>query len=332
MSSTSTIFSDAIELQPFQAADVTRHIKEIPRGVQMIQAPAFWEKGKYGRGVKIAVLDTGCDKDHPDLKERIVGGQNFTDDDGGNKASFKDYNGHGTHVAGTIAATKNDKGVVGVAPEADLLILKVLNRGGSGRPEWIIAAIDYAIEQQVQIINMSLSAGAGHEGMHEAIKRAVDNGIIVVCAAGNSDRNEKRYPAAYNECTSVGAVDFSGDHAQFLTENNEVDITAPGVNILSCFPLDLVPDRNEPYKEISGTSMSSPHVAGALALVLNYYQSESQFSRKLTEDELYAQIIRCTLPLGSPKTAEGNGLLFLTAPELLAEYWRSNKPDLTQYS
>ncbi|QQZ58690.1 S8 family peptidase [Paenibacillus sonchi] len=332
MSSTSTLISDGVELQPFQTADVTRHIKEIPKGVQMIQAPAFWEKGQYGRGVKIAVLDTGCDKDHPDLKDRIVGGRNFTDDDGGNKESFKDYNGHGTHVAGTIAATKNDNGVVGVAPEASLIILKVLNREGSGRPEWIAEAIDYAIEQQAQIINMSLSAGAGHEAMHEAIKRAVDKGIIVVCAAGNSEKNEKRYPAAYNECTSVGAVDFSGKQAHFLTENNEVDITAPGVNILSCYPLDLVPNRNEPYKVISGTSMSSPHVAGALALVLNYYQSETQFNRTLTEDELYAQIVRCTLPLGSPKTSEGNGLLFLTARELLAEYWRNNKPDLTQYS
>lgn len=331
MSVTNTLTGDAVELQPFQADDVTRHVKEIPKGVQMIQAPAYWEKGKYGKGVKIAVLDTGCDKDHPDLKDRIAGGRNFTDDDGGVKGSYKDYNGHGTHVAGTIAATKNDKGVVGVAPEAELLILKVLNRGGNGHPEWIAEAIDYAIQEQVQIINMSFSARAGHEGMHEAIKRAVGAGIIVVCAAGNSEGNEKRYPAAYNECTSVGAVNFSGAHAQFLTENNEVDLTAPGVNVLSCYPLDLVPDRNEPYKVISGTSMSSPHVAGALALVLNYYQSESQFNRKLTEDELYAQIVRCTLPLGSPKVSEGNGLLFLTAPELLAEYWRSNKPDLTPY-
>lgn len=332
MSSTSMLISDAVELQPFEAADVSRHIKEIPKGIQMIQAPAFWEKGSYGRGVKIAVLDTGCDKDHPDLKDRIIGGRNFTDDDGGSKDSFKDYNGHGTHVAGTIAATKNDKGVVGVAPEASLLILKVLNREGSGRPEWITEAINYAIVQKVQIINMSLSAGAEHEDMHEAIKRAVDKGIIVVCAAGNTGNKVKRYPAAYNECTSVGAVDFSGNKAIFLTENEEVDLTAPGVNVLSCYPLDLVPDRSEPYKVISGTSMSSPHVAGALALVLSFYQSKEQFNRPLTEDELYAQIVKCTIPLGGPKTAEGNGLLYLTAPELLAEYWKTNKPDLSQYS
>ncbi|WCM63158.1 S8 family peptidase [Paenibacillus polymyxa] len=327
-----TLTGDAVTLLPFQAEDVTHHIKEIPKGVQMIQAPAFWEKGKYGKGVKIAVLDTGCDKRHPDLEDRIIGGRNFTDDDGGNEQIFTDYNGHGTHVAGTIAATKNDRGVVGVAPEASLLILKVLNHEGSGHPEWIAKAIDYAIEQHVQIINMSLSAGRGHEEMHEAIKRAVNQGIIVVCAAGNTWKEEMRYPAAYNECTSVGAVDFNGETAYFLTKNNEVDLTAPGVNVLSCYPLDLVPNQAEPYKVISGTSMSSPHVAGALALVLNYCQSDSQFNRILTEDELYAQILKCTIPLSGIKTKEGNGLLYLTAPELLADYWRQNKPDLSQYS
>ncbi|RRJ64658.1 serine protease [Paenibacillus oralis] len=331
MSVTASV-NDTVELLPFEAEDVTRHVKEIPKGIQMIQAPAFWEKGSYGRGVKIAVLDTGCDVSHPDLKERIIGGRNFTDDDGGNSEIYTDYNGHGTHVAGTIAASKNDNGVVGVAPEAGVLILKVLNRRGEGRPEWIAKAIEYAIAQRVNIINMSLSAGGEHDGIHKAIQRAVENNIIVVCAAGNSSREEKRYPAAYNECVSVGAVDFNGEDAVFLTKNNEVDLTAPGVNIKSCYPLNLVPDRNEPYKVISGTSMSSPHVAGALALVLNYCQGPEQFGRSLTEAELYAQIVKCTIPLGRKKSAEGNGLLYLTAPGLLAEYWKRNKPDLSQYT
>ncbi|WP_028563515.1 S8 family peptidase [Paenibacillus pinihumi] len=321
----------SVELLPYKAEDVTHPIREIPKGIQMIQAPLFWEKGQYGRGVIIAVLDTGCDIQHPDLKERIVGGRNFTDDDSGDPEKFIDYNGHGTHVAGTIAATKNDQGVVGVAPEAGLLILKVLNRKGRGKAEWIAQAIDYAIEHRVQIISMSLSSSAYSSAMHDAIKRAVELDIIVVCAAGNSGREEYRYPASYNESTSVGAVDFTRKAPYFLTQNNEVDLTAPGVNVLSTFPLDLVPDKDNPYKVLSGTSMAAPHVTGALALLLNYCQDTSQFNRKLTEAELYAQIVKRTIPLGSDKTIEGNGLLYLTANDILENFIQKHPPDLNQY-
>ncbi|UTX03871.1 S8 family peptidase [Bacillus inaquosorum] len=320
-----------VNLLPFQAEEVTRTIKEIPKGVQMIQAPQFWENGSYGRGVTIAVLDTGCDARHPDLQGRIVGGRNFTDDDNGAADKYKDYNGHGTHVAGTVAASKNDNGVVGVAPEASLLILKVLNRLGSGQPKWIVQAIDHAIQQNVHIITMSLSTSKDYPEIHKAIQRAVGQGIIVVCAAGNGGRPEFRYPAGYNEATSVGAVDFTGKAADFLSSNNEVDLTAPGVDILSAYPLDLVSDPSNPYKVLSGTSMATPHVAGALALLLNYCQASGQFNRQLTEDELYAQLVKHTVPLGTDKSVEGNGLLFLTAPKLLAEYWKQHPPDLTPY-
>lgn len=328
---TSHIIEQPVELLPYEAEDVSHPIREIPKGIQMIQAPLFWEKGQYGRGVTIAVLDTGCDSAHMDLKDRIVGGRNFTDDDNGDPEQFHDYNGHGTHVAGTIAATKNDRGVVGVAPEAGLLILKVLNRKGRGKPEWIAQAIDYALDHNAQIISMSLSSSVQYNAIHDAIKRAVARDIIVVCAAGNSNREEYRYPAGYNESTSVGAVDFTGKAAHFLTKNNEVDLTAPGVNVLSTFPLDLVPDKDNPYKVLSGTSMAAPHVAGALALLLNYCQDASQFNRKLTEAELYAQIVKRTIPLGSKKSVEGNGLLYLTAADILTNFLQQNPPDLKQY-
>ncbi|PHB12093.1 serine protease [Bacillus wiedmannii] len=322
---------DTVNLLPFQTEEVNRPIKEIPKGVQMIQAPQFWENGNYGQGVTIAVVDTGCDVNHPDLRDRIIDGRNFTDDDNGAVDNYKDYNGHGTHVAGTIAASKNDSGVVGVAPKANLLILKVLNRHGSGKPEWIVRAIEYAIQQNVHIITMSLSTTKDNPKIHKVIQRAVGQGIIVTCAAGNGGRSELRYPAGYNEATSVGAVDFTGKAADFLSSNNEVDLTAPGVNILSAYPLDLVSDPSNPYKVLSGTSMATPHVAGALALLLNYCKASDQFNRQLTEDELYAQLVKHTVPLGTEKSIEGNGLLFLTAPDLLAEYWKQNPPDLTPY-
>lgn len=159
-----------VHIIPYQVIKQEQQVNEIPRGVELIQAPAVWNQTR-GRGVKVAVLDTGCDSDHPDLKARIIGGRNFTDDDQGDPEIFKDYNGHGTHVAGTIAAAENAEGVVGVAPEADLLIIKVLNKQGSGQYDWIIQGIYYAIEQKADIISMSLGGPEDVPELHEAVKR-----------------------------------------------------------------------------------------------------------------------------------------------------------------
>ena len=326
-----------IGLYPFEVQDVEHNVKEIPKGVQMIQAPMYWEKGNNGKGIKIAILDTGCDKNHPDLKDRVIGGQNFTNDDGGDPDIFNDYNGHGTHVAGTIAASKNDNGVIGVAPEADLLILKVLGEDGTGNFEWITKAINYAIEEKVHIISMSLSSPSPEESTHEAIKRAVEKNILVICAAGNGGDNnpvteELGYPGAYNEVISVGAIGFSGQFSNFTNTNKEVDLVAPGEGILSCYPSSLVEDSKIPYKKLSGTSMSTPHVTGALALLINHCQSEKEFNRSLTEPELYAQLVKRTIPSEFYKnTYEGNGLLYLTATEKLEEYLKSHPVNLEQY-
>lgn len=110
-----------VRLIPFQVIKQVKKVNEVPKGVGMIQAPKIWDQTK-GKGITVAILDTGCDTTHPDLKERIVGGRNFTNDEDGNLDVYEDYNGHGTHVAGTIAAIQSNTGVVGVAPEANLLI------------------------------------------------------------------------------------------------------------------------------------------------------------------------------------------------------------------
>lgn len=326
-----------IELYPFEVQNVEHNVKEIPKGVQMIQAPMYWERGNNGKGIKIAILDTGCDKNHPDLKERIIGGKNFTKDDNENPDIFNDYNGHGTHVAGTIAASKNDTGVIGVAPEADLLILKVFGAEGDVESNWITDALNYAIEQKVNIISMSFGSKVSDELMHQAIKRAVEKNILVVCAAGNDgDKNpmseEFRYPGAFNEVISVGAIDFSGRFADFTNTNKEVDLVAPGVDILSCYPKDLSENPKIPYKKLSGTSMSTPHVTGALALLINHCQSKKEFNRSLTESELYAQLVKRTIPSEYYKnTYEGNGFLYLTATEMLEEFLKSHPVNLEQY-
>ncbi|MGL5353529.1 MAG: S8 family peptidase [Clostridium sp.] len=300
--------------EEFEAKNVT----EIPKGVSMIKAPEFWEKGNKGKGIKIAVIDTGCDINHPDLKDRIIGGKNFTTDDNGNPNIFTDYSGHGTHVAGTIAATENGKGVIGVAPQASLLILKALaGKNGEGPYEWIINAINYAIEKKVHIISMSLGGPQDVKELHDAIKKAVKNNILVVCAAGNESEgdtsgviDEIGYPACYNEVISVGAIDYTRNTTIFTNSNKELDLVAPGVNILSTYP-------NNKLANLTGTSMAAPHVSGALALIINWAKIE--FGRELSEVELYAQLIKRTVSLNYKKTIVGNGLIYLIASEILED-------------
>lgn len=308
-----------MHLIPYQFIAHVEEVTEVPKGVEMIQAPIVWEKTK-GSGMTIAILDTGCDLTHPDLKDRIIGGRNFTNDDNGNKDVYRDYNGHGTHVAGTMAATQNQRGVVGVAPEANLLIVKVLDKNGSGQYDWIINGIYYAIEQQADIISMSLGGPEDVSELHEAIQKAVEHNILVVCAAGNEGdgqdaTNEFDYPGSYNEVISVGAVNLDRRISDFSNSNNEVDLVAPGETILSTY-------LNGKFATLSGTSMATPHVSGALALIK--VLANQSFDRELTVPELYAQLIKRTVPLGHSPKLEGNGIVYLTAVDYLTEIFNSD--------
>jgi major intracellular serine protease len=313
-----------IHLIPYQVEEVVEATNEVPYGVTMIEAPEIWEQSDKGKGVVVAVIDTGCQTDHPDLQSRIIDGRNFTTDYSGDSANYSDNNGHGTHVAGTIAAILDNKGVVGVAPEANLLVLKVLSGSGSGNYEWIINAIHHAIEwegsngEKVAVISMSLGGPQDVPELHEAIKRALDHEILVVCAAGNEgddqeDTVERSYPGSYNEVVQVGAVDLHGKIAPFTNTNDEIDLVAPGVNILSTF-------IEGKYARLSGTSMSTPHIVGAAALLINL--SEKEFKRKLTEPEIYAQLIKRTVPLGYQNSAEGNGIISLAFVDKFTEIVR----------
>jgi major intracellular serine protease len=303
-----------LHLIPYQVNAVVEVVSEVPKGIELIAAPKIWEKSK-GKGITIAILDTGCDVTHPDLSEQIIGGRNFTDDDNGNPDVYNDYNGHGTHVAGTIAAVQNNNGVIGVAPEAGLLILKVLDKNGSGQYDWIINGINYAVEQKVDIISMSLGGSEDVPELHESIQNAIANQILVVCAAGNEGdgkdfSDEFSYPASYNEVISVGAINLQHRSSEFSNSNNEVDLVAPGEEILSTY-------LNGTYASLSGTSMATPHVSGALALIKDI--ANKNFERNLTEPELYAQLIKRTVPLGNSPKLEGNGLLYLTVENYLSD-------------
>jgi len=312
-----------VHVIPYEVIFQVTEANEVPPGVELIQAPAIWKETK-GKGITVAILDTGCDSSHPDLREQIIGGRNFTDDDKSHPDIYLDYNGHGTHVAGTIAAQQNDNGVVGVAPEASLLIVKVLNRKGSGQYDWIIKGINYAIEQKADIISMSLGGPNDLPELHEAIKKAVTNNILVVCAAGNEgdgddSTDEFAFPGRYNEVISVGAINLERSPSDFTNSHNEIDLVAPGEKILSTY-------LKGKYATLSGTSMAAPHVSGALALIKG--SVNNSFGRELSEPELYAQLIKRTVPLGLSPKLEGNGLVYLTVNEHLTNVFERESKEL----
>jgi subtilisin len=264
----------------------------MPTGVDRIDGE--WSSTKSGDGsgsvdVGVAVIDTGINKTHPDLN--VVGGRNFASwslpKDGNTK--YEDGHGHGTHVAGTIAAKDDGNGAVGVAPGARLYGVKVLSNSGTGYQSWIINGIDWvtAHADTIDVANMSLG-GSGTDGpcgsnaYHMAICNSVGKGITYTVAAGNSNANLQNYvPATYDQVLTVTAeADFNGqpgggapatcrsdvdetpaDFSNYATLASDQDhtIAAPGVCIYSTW-------KNGSYNTISGTSMASPHVAGAAAL------------------------------------------------------------------
>ncbi|WP_420800482.1 S8 family peptidase [Paenibacillus piscarius] len=300
---------DSISLLEF---DVMPDDKQKNSGLDMIFASQFWNRNIEGSKVVIAVMDTGIDINHEELKDNIIGGRNFTSDYQYNPNNYLDGNGHGTHVAGIIAA-QNKKKYIGVAPKSSLLILKTLNNNGSGSVTNLIQAIYYAINwrgengEKVNIISMSLGTKNNIKLLHDAIKYAVKNDISIVVASGN-DRNGKevlnyRYPGAYNEVIQVGSVNLTKKLSSFSNSNEQLDIISPGESIYSTF-------IQNGYKSLSGTSMAAPFVAGALALLIE--EARILFKRELTEAELYAQLIKSTSLLFGNPTIEGNGLLNLS--------------------
>lgn len=300
-------------LIPYKLEEVKGRTKEVPVGVRLIEAESIWEKGFQGEDVVVAVIDTGCQTDHSDLQERIIGGYNFTEDYGGDPNVFLDNNGHGTHVCGTIAATKNGQGVVGVAPKVKLLVLKVLTGTGEGSVESVTQAIEYATTwkgcngETVRVISMSLGSPDDDPGLHEAIQKAVEQNIVVVCAAGNEGdgegtTNEYSYPGAYEEVVEVGSVNLQKRLSYFSNTNDEIDLLAPGEKILSTYP-------NNQYAALSGTSMATPHVAGAIALLIQQYEADNH--QTITEPELFELLIGHTVSLGYSRLEEGHGLLQL---------------------
>ena len=233
----------------------------VPWGVTKVQAPLVWPGGNTGSGVKVAIIDTGIDFNHPDLAPRYAGGYNFV----ASNTNPLDDNGHGTHCAGIAVATIDGASVEGVAPGAALYALKVLDASGSGYYSSIIAALQWCVTNHMQVASLSLGGSAGSTTLQRACDAAYSGGVLVVAAAGNSGTyrgsgNTVNYPAAYNSVIAVAATDSSNKRASWSSTGTKVELSAPGVSILS----DKLGGGTITY---SGTSMACPHVTGAAALI-----------------------------------------------------------------
>ncbi|MCF2147559.1 S8 family serine peptidase [Desmonostoc muscorum LEGE 12446] len=255
-------------------------------GADLIKAPEVWTQGYTGEGVVVAVLDSGVDYNHSDLSTNIwtnsreIPDNGIDDDANGYIDDFYGWNfihnnnntldvyGHGTHVAGTIAAVKNDFGATGIAYNAKIMPVKVLGDDNQGTYSSIIKGIYYAVNNGAKVINMSLAGTASDSRLEAAVQYATSQGAIVVMAAGNSGGSTPLYPAYYatNWGLAVGAVDKNNNLAglsnQAGTNSSMAYVTAPGVSVYSTLP-------NQTYGFYNGTSMAAPHVAGVAALMLS---------------------------------------------------------------
>ena len=213
-----------------------------------------------GNGIAVAILDTGIDENHEDLP-KLSGGVNTIDD----THWGSDGSGHGTHVAGTVAALDNEVGVVGVGPKIGLYAVKVLSDGGSGSVASVVAGIEWAVGEDIPILNMSLGGSSSSTTLKDACDAAYEDGHLLVASAGNSGNPAGRgdnvgYPAAYESVIAVAASTDNDRRASFSSTGSAVELIAPGSSILSTLPGDN-------YGTYSGTSMASPHVAGVAGLV-----------------------------------------------------------------
>jgi thermitase len=220
-----------------------------------------------GDGIKVAVLDTGVATDNDDIAANVVLHANFS-----TAATGEDNYGHGTHVAGIIAATKDTEGVSGVCPDCSILDGKVLNDDGSGSTSAIANGINWAVANGAKVINMSLGQRVSSRALEAAVNNAWNKGVVIVAAAGNAGTQAPIYPGAYPNVIAVAATDNNDAKASFSTYGKWVDVAAPGVNVYSTFPkhpfaLGTQNGREMGYDIISGTSMASPVVAGVAALV-----------------------------------------------------------------
>ncbi|HAQ08410.1 MAG TPA: peptidase S8 [Bacillus bacterium] len=253
-----------------------------------------WVVSRGNEGIEIAIVDTGVDLDHPDLRNRLVKGYNVVD----KRQEPDDDNGHGTHVAGIIASeTNNNEGIAGLTWFNKIMPIKAMGAKGYGTTFDIATGIVWAVDHGADVINLSLGNYQPSKVLEEAVSYAYSKNVVMVSAAGNDGSSQPTYPSAYPEVLSVSAIDYEGKRAGFSNHGDYIDIAAPGVYIPSTY-------FNKQYAALSGTSMAAPHVAGLAALI-------KSANPELTNAEVMEIIKKSAIDLGArgKDTDYGYGLI-----------------------
>ena len=273
--------------------------------IEKFNIPKHWRQSR-GENVVVAVIDTGVDFNHEDLKNNIITGKNFIEIG----KDPMDVSGHGTHVSSTIAAEDSGCGIVGVANQTKIMPIKALDNNGNGSMQAISAAIRYAADCRVDFITMSLGSPFPAPAIKQSIDYAASKNCIMFCAAGNSGPGvDIMYPAKYDHTIAIGAIDRNLKRTEFSCSGDSLDFLAPGHEIIGCVP-------NNQYAIMSGTSMSNPFAVGLACLLLAYNKTEKKYELNTSND--YINIFKKTAKKLSDsryepiKKYQGYGIMYPT--------------------
>jgi len=269
-----------------EAQEVVPAFENIDWGMYRINAPEAWEIAT-GVGIKVGVIDTGIDTDHPDLIGAVAGGYSAIG------SSYEDDNNHGTAVSTVIAARKNGVGIIGIAPGCTLYAIKVLNAKGSGWISDIVKGYQWALGQELDVVNMSLGSYNRSQALIDAMDAAAAQGMATVCASGNDGKASVCYPARNYNALVVGASGYEDTRVEWSNYGEAMKkngILAPGDWVLAG-------NKSGTWQRVSGTSIATPHVVGVIALLLEIKWCDREFIFE-----------GCSLGL-SPTLKDGHGLL-----------------------
>lgn len=251
-------------------ADVNDPMAKEQYTLDKVQARAAWDLTMGSPKTLLAIVDTGVDHSHPDLKGRTLKGKDFVNNDD----DAMDDQGHGTHVAGIAAGSANNGiGIAGIAPNVTILAVKVLSKSGGGSYEGVANGIIYAADQGAHVINMSLGGPSPSKAVEDACKYAMSKGSVVIAAMGNDGRETVSYPAGVPGVIAVGSTDSADLRSSFSNMGKHISISAPGSKILATLPMLPNPIGKTEYGVLSGTSMATPAAAGLAALIRDKYPS-----------------------------------------------------------
>ena len=269
----------------------------LPWGIDRVDADVAHHEGETGGGSSVSIIDTGIDPEHETLE--VTDGRAFVNCRGSCAEDWDDDHGHGTHCAGIADALDNDVGVVGASTAADLYAVKVLDGNGSGTWSDVAAGIEWTADRGIDVASLSLGGDTASETVRDACEYAYGEGTLLVAAAGNDgpDADSVGYPAAYEECIAVSATDENDEIADFSSRGDEVELAAPGVDVLSSLP-------DDEYDRWNGTSMACPHVSGAGAQLMEHQYTNVEARQRLNET---------AEDVGLARTEQGNGLVDVAA-------------------